>query len=176
MSLESRASQRNYSRSEKPPLPAKPSRTSSRASLASNQSRASSVASNQSRASIASSIHSTGGANHDQELLNRSINSRASVASNNSQLSNTNSGQGQNNNETNESNTKGLSKNKPKKMISNQRRQNQNCYKPDCFNFKSFINLIQTTTPLTIPRKCSKRGALLKNVSAILLNKLFSPQ
>merc|ERR1719209_1537273 len=32
MSLESRASQRNYSRSEKPPLPAKPSRTSSQAS------------------------------------------------------------------------------------------------------------------------------------------------
>ena len=106
MSLESRASQRNYSRSEKPPLPAKPSRTSSRASLASNQSRASTA----SRASIASSIHSAGAG--QQETLNRSIRSRASVASGgsdqlnqsiNSQISNTNSGQGQN--QTNESNT-----------------------------------------------------------------------
>ena len=88
MSLESRASQRNYS---KPPLPAKPSRTSSRASLASNQSRA----------SIASSIHSvspSGGAN---ELLNRSNGSRASVRSLNSQLSNSAGAQ----NQTNESNT-----------------------------------------------------------------------
>ena len=107
MSLESRASQRNYSRSEKPPLPAKPSRTSSRASLASNQSRASTA----SRASIASSIHSAG-AGH-QDTLNRSTRSRASVASGgsdqllnqsiNSQMSNTNSAQGQN--QTNESNT-----------------------------------------------------------------------
>ena len=105
MSLESRASQRNYSRSEKPPLPAKPSRTSSRASLASNQSRASTA----SRASIASSIHSTGA---NQEALNRSTRSRVSVASGgsdqlnqsiNSQMSNTNSAQGQN--QTNESNT-----------------------------------------------------------------------
>ena len=39
-----------------------------------------------------------------------------------------------------ESYTKKLSKNKPKKTISIQRRQNQNCYKPDCFNFKSFTN------------------------------------
>ena len=107
MSLESRASQRNYSRSEKPPLPAKPSRTSSRASLASNQSRASTA----SRASIASSIHSTGPGH--QDTLNRSTRSRASVASGgsdqllnqsiNSQMSNTNSAQGQN--QTNESNT-----------------------------------------------------------------------
>ena len=95
MSLESRASQRNYSRSEKPPLPAKPSRTSSRASLASNQSRA----------SIASSIP----ANH-QDALNRSTRSAASGGSDqlnasiNSQMSNTNSGpEGQN--QTNESNT-----------------------------------------------------------------------
>ena len=101
MSLESRASQRNYSRSEKPPLPAKPSRTSSRASLASNQSRASTV----SRASIASSIP----ANH-QDALNRSTRSAASGGSDqlnasiNSQMSNTNSGpEGQN--QTNESNT-----------------------------------------------------------------------